>query len=240
MEIIKILEKKLIQESLHHLVILTSNLTSDDAYKSLIKDVTTIVQSYFFQHNVNSSFENNPDILFITAPEGKKMYDGEIVKQISRFLSHNPLSSKKFIIFDDISNLSEIHCNKLLKFLEEPPIACQYFLLNPNKVKMINTINSRSIAFGLLHIVKDKKGDSFTELFEKIKSKDLNSFCDYTKTRYEFEQKLFNSLIDEDLVEAKNIAIMDNYLKELKRDREYNNTPYMRHTLLFKLICAAA
>jgi hypothetical protein len=142
---------------------------------------------------------------------------------------------KKFIIFDDIQFLSEINCNKLLKFFEEPPIDCQYLLLNPNNVKLISTISSRAISFTLSTNSSNKK-NYFDSLKEKVISKDLTSFCEYLKKRPELEIRLISSLIDSKLLTGKQIPDAQKYIKELSTDKKYNNTPYMRHTLLYDLL----
>jgi DNA polymerase III gamma/tau subunit len=48
---------------------------------------------------------------------------------------------KKFIVIENLKYLSEIHMNKLLKTLEEPPVPMHIFILNPDNVRPLLTVN---------------------------------------------------------------------------------------------------
>lgn len=235
MQVEQILQEKLISNKLHHLIVLKTNKNEAHASSELLKKTLKMIEQFFKINGNNASIENNPDVLIIKKPDSKKIFDGSIISEISRFLSHKAICKKKFVVFDDIQFLSEIQANKLLKFFEEPPIDCQYFLLNPNDTKMISTIESRCISFSI-HIPESKKAISLETVLSKVKDKDLTSFCDYLKTRPDFEKQLAALIIDKLNLKASDIKTFQEYIQQMSVDKQYNDSAFMRHTLLFNAL----
>lgn len=87
---------------------------------------------------------NHSDILILTPK--KKNYSIEEIKMASDFSHYRATElNTKFVIITNSDALSEVHYNKLLKTLEDPPIELTVFLVHNSKKQLIETIRSRGI-----------------------------------------------------------------------------------------------
>lgn len=92
--------------------------------------------------DLQGNMANHPDICLVATESGKLKKDE--LKDISDFLKTKAINlPKKVVVFADVAKLSVSVQNKLLKILEEPPVPTYFFLLNPTRVKLLTTINSR-------------------------------------------------------------------------------------------------
>jgi len=234
----KTITKKLISSKLAHFILFNS---TDVESSKLKKWCMAIVSEYFFNINQKKmSLENNPDVLFITdeAYLKTKFYDKSFMSDISHFLSHKALvGDKKFIIIENLKYLSEIHMNKLLKTLEEPPVEMHIFLLNPDNTKPLQTIISRSIQINSgLKIEGDNK--KLLDSYQKLKSEPLHKFLELCKKNKELEENLAKHLIDNasssnsiDLIKS-----LDHYLSTWSHDNEYNYQANSRLISLYNVL----
>jgi DNA polymerase-3 subunit delta' len=96
---------------------------------------------------------DHPDILWVSRDykkdkeqENEYKVDSASIKSLLNFLNFRAYElKKKFIFIEDAHLLSVIVSNKLLKVLEEMPVAFCLFLLAPKQESLLPTVESRAI-----------------------------------------------------------------------------------------------
>lgn len=231
----KTLTRKLIQNKLAHLLLIDGH--HNDQTK-MSKWCCEIINEYFFNIDQKKrDILNNADVLFIQSENylAKKFYDKKIITEIMQFLSHTSLvGEKKFIIIDNIKYLSEIHMNKLLKSLEEPPIDLHWFLLNPDGISPIKTVSSRAVS--IHYPVIEKVSTKDISSVESIKDLALHKFMEKLKKNYELEDHCAQYLLTNASLSNK-IDLIDSlnqYLQIRTHDSEFNYSNNERLLLLHK------
>lgn len=235
---------KALQGNLGHFFLVNPPGRAKEPKKYLRKWIEKIVNAYFEKNSVAvKDLKNNEDVLIIDEElVSKKFYDISFAQAISQFLSHRATrADRKWIIIEDITRMSDIHSNKLLKIFEEPPVNATIFVLNPSLSKPMATISSRAVTIRAKISVDNEKAD-LTKWIEKLENKNLHQFCDYFKTRADEEKQLAKALTDnwpsnakKELFEKEN-----QYFKAHAEDSIYNHNSYSRLTLLREIFIAIA
>ena len=231
------LTKKLTQDKLSHLLLIQGHANDQSEMTNWVLE---IVNEYFFNINQKTiSYNNNPDILVINSERylQKKFYDKKIIDDILQFSSHKSLvGNKKFVIIDNIKYLSEIHMNKLLKTFEEPPIAMNIFIINPDGLKAIQTVISRAV---LIHYpVKSQINAAEIKEIEKLKDMSLHKFIEKVKKEKALEDQIAQYIMQQavNIDDLKLIDQLSHYLKLKTHDQQYNYSPNERIVRLHQCI----
>ena len=229
----KNLVNKAVSGNLGHFFIVNPPGRSKDPKKDLMRWIQQIVQAYFkAKGSQTEDIKNNEDALVIDEEMiNKKYYDKSLVDSVSKFLSHLPIrADRKFVIIEDLSKMSDIHSNKLLKVFEEPPVNATIFLLNPSSSKVLPTIASRAVFIRAM-IRQQEIGQSDLDVWvKKLEKKNMHQFCDFFKTRKEEEIALAQALMDRinPATRAGLFRKAQKYLKEHAQDSIYNHNSYSR------------
>tara|TARA_Y100001936_G_C16084323_1_gene680409 strand:- start:1207 stop:1974 length:768 start_codon:yes stop_codon:yes gene_type:complete len=232
-EIQKNLVEKARKSMIGHFFIVNPPGRAKDPKKDLMRWSQQIVNEFFKSHNAHTSdLKNNEDVLILDEElVNKKFYDKSVVDLVSKFLSHLPTrADRKFVIIEDLSKLSEIHNNKLLKIFEEPPVSSTIFLLNPSLVKVLPTIDSRSITIRAMVKQSTLEKSDLNAWRKKLDKKDMHQFCDFFKTRKEEEVSLAQALLDQidQNSNSKLLRKAQTYLQDQAEDSKYNHNSYSR------------
>ncbi|MBC77616.1 MAG: hypothetical protein CME64_16545 [Halobacteriovoraceae bacterium] len=231
------IQKNLVEKAkksmIGHFFIVNPPGRAKDPKKDLMRWTEQIVQEFFKSKNAQTSeLKNNEDVLILDDElVNKKFYDKSVVDLVSKFLSHLPTrADRKFVVIEDLSKLSEIHNNKLLKIFEEPPVSSTIFLLNPSLVKVLPTIDSRAITIRAMVKQTALEQADLGAWRKKLEKKDMHQFCDFFKTRKEEEVSLAQALLDQ--IDPNSNAQLfrkaQKYLEAQAEDSKFNHNSYSR------------
>ena len=229
----EILIKKYESNELSHFYVLEPTYTQDSNFllnwtKKLLCEINK---------KTLSSMENSPDILIIDSPEDQKQYQIEEIQEIFKFTTFSAMNlKKKFLIVNHSHKLTQIHLNKLLKTLEEPPIEMHIFFLNSQKISTIDTISSRAIKLRVLN----QKPESISALIDLWdQGLDFQEFANQFKDLNISSNKAFSDLLllasqkSNSLTDCKNI---EKSLKCLEDDYVYNNSNHNKAFRIYSLL----
>lgn len=241
MNIEEILLKKGAAAELAHFYLLETPLPEAEAGESLMNFCHSYIRKYFQQvekqtHPVNSLMDH-PDVLVITGIEEKKDYTVEDAVVMEKFFSWNAVQSqRKFVVIPEAHRITQTLANKWLKILEEPPVSATIFLLNPRRIKLLPTIQSRALSLRLA--VKREKHDSsvWEEFTQNVKTMGLAEFLEtYSKSdrplRFWLEEML--SWETEQLAQMSGKSSMEKTLKLLEEMETFNQPAATKWTFLY-------
>ncbi len=187
MTIESILLKKGKSGELAHFYLLETSLSEEQSGEVLYDFCHQFIRKYFHEvenqtHPVNSLMDH-PDVLVITGVEEKKDYTVEDAVLMEKFFSWKAVQSKrKFVVIPEAHRLTEILANKWLKLLEEPPVTATIFLLNPRRIKLLPTIQSRSLSIRLPQKREKHSDTEWTDFLGAMKEMGLSKFLEtFTK-----------------------------------------------------------
>ena len=187
MNIEEILLKKAAAGELAHFYLLEASLPEDESAQFLMDFSHSFIRKYFQQiekqtHPVHTLMDH-PDVLVITGIEEKKDYTIEDAKVMEKFFSWNAVQSqRKFVVIPEAHRITQTLANKWLKLLEEPPVPATIFLLNPRRIKLLPTIQSRSLSLRLPVTRAQHNTSEFTEFLSAVKGMGLAEFLEtYSK-----------------------------------------------------------
>ena len=217
------LSKKLLEGNLHQLYLIEPNYRDSTAY--------TLDWIYsIFRSSINASMKeldiiNHQDILVIKPDTDQKHYDSNQIAAFFNFTNSEPLILKqKIIIITDYQLLSLSHQNKMLKTLEEPPINLSVFLLNPKKIEVIPTLESRSSKVRLIN-----SKECSPEIIDRYQQgfKNFHEFDKFITSQKLNIEEIIETSIDfinlNNLDRIKAIKLKQLFLS-LKDDRTFNNS----------------
>lgn len=208
------------QELAHFYLVEPSQLDSSGALNLWIED--------FLQQQSEKSIQNHPDILLINSDPEKRVYKWEELSVIFSFLNHRPLEwHQKVIVIPDAHKISDLISNKLLKILEEPPVPCTFFLLNPQKKTLLHTIESRAVKLQL-PLEKEEQEIELPDL----KNIHLHQFIDFMKKNPMAEGQLVKSLMNRPDIAYEATVRLQEHAQLMQKDNTFYNSPQYR---LFKL-----
>lgn len=159
--------------------------------------------------------KNNPDLLEISPPEGKKSIGIDQIRAAITFLSERPFSHKNKAVIIYKSELMTIEAqNALLKTLEEPPAFAILILSAKTEESLLPTIISRCRKLDVhREILKEEEPTnliSINEILGMSKGKRLDWVVDFSKE-------------DKETI----IQTLENWVREersnLKKAKEKNN-----------------
>jgi formate dehydrogenase maturation protein FdhE len=240
MNLLDVLLRKASTNELGHFYILEPSQITHDTNEVLLSFMTQFLSS-FFKNSISqesSSLENNPDIFFWGLSQRKdNSYTIEELSQMNDFLQFRSLLGlKKFIIIPEAHKLTPLISNKLLKVLEEPPVDMTFFLLNPRKQKLLETIHSRGIHLRIPNAQKSSDQSEWTEILQDSQKFSLSDFLDkYSKSDLSIDS-ISQYLIQwesEQLNGFNNKESLEIWLKSLHDMNIFNQPTATKWTLLY-------
>jgi DNA polymerase III delta prime subunit len=237
-----ILKNKFSADQAGHFYLLTpNNLIEDDRLtlwtKTLIANIMSD-QKVFNSDNIL----NHEDFLYISKDEkGSSSYKLVDFNDFFSFLNYDATRYKrKVIIIDNAEKMSVSVANKLLKTLEEPPIKATIFLLNSQKVSLLETIKSRAIKLNIPLEKSEVSQELILETLEEVKhGKTLDEFILDYKSNKKKEVDLCKQLthwVNENTINAKQINSLDIINKQTINDHIFNAGPLNRLHKIYFLI----
>ncbi len=212
---------KAMANQLAHLYLITPNLTDENnlSLNWLIEAITKI----FTKHDPQTiSLKNHTDFLMLKPHEGKN-YNSDQIHEFFQFLKTDALSQKKkFVVISEGHKITELMANKLLKSLEEPPIALSVFIVNPVKAQMLSTIKSRAIQ---LPFFKSEEKEQSLEIIEHMDS--FSEFSDFIQSKQLGNSELMTicAKIGFEYLRNQNDALrMIELIKKLEKESLYHNS----------------
>ncbi len=168
---------------LAHFYLLETSLSEEKSGEVLYAFCHNFIRHYYHEverqtHPVNSLMDH-PDVLVITGIEEKKDYTVSDAVVMEKFFTWRAVQSqRKFVIIPEAHRITEILANKWLKVLEEPPVTATIFLLNPRRIKLLPTIQSRALPLRIPQ-KRDKHDETeWKEFLTQTKELGLSKFLE--------------------------------------------------------------
>lgn len=183
MNIEEILLKKAADGSLAHFYIVETSLPEEESAMALMEFCHNFIRDYFHQvekqtHPVTHLMDH-PDVLVVTGVEEKKDYTVEDAALLEKYFTWRPVQSqRKFVVIPEAHRITQILANKWLKVLEEPPVPATIFLLNPKRIKLLPTIQSRGLGLRLPRKRSPHDANLWKEFLSAIKPMGLSQFLE--------------------------------------------------------------
>ncbi|MES2525446.1 MAG: hypothetical protein V4598_00100 [Bdellovibrionota bacterium] len=168
---------------LAHFYLLETALSEEESAEVLYDFCLNFIRKYFHEvekqtHPVNTLMDH-PDVLVITGVEEKKDYTVEDAVLMEKFFTWKAVQSqRKFVVIPEAHRLTETLANKWLKLLEEPPVTATIFLLNPRRIKLLPTIQSRALALRLPQKRVKHNESEWIEFLGEMKEMGLSKFLE--------------------------------------------------------------
>ncbi len=238
----KVIEHKLKIDTLGHFYHITPSKSSRDTefLKNWILNILSKAMSDEKKSFDTSSILNHEDLLIIKSQE-QKPYKLSDFNDFFSFLTYKASRfSRKIIIIEDADKLGTGVSNKLLKSLEEPPVKCTIFLLNEQKVSLLDTVRSRAINIRVPNLDIQTHSTMTLDYVNKIKEGlGFDEFVADFKGNKDLENELFTSLMSfsaQNINNAKLLEKIDAATQQTFQDHEFNNAPLNRlHKIYFVL-----
>ena len=205
--------------------------------------------NYIFSENENHTYDINknsiikenksfnlvlnnthPNFFLITNEEDKKDINVSKIREMINFTNKSSFNDGyKIILIDNVECLNLNSVNALLKIIEEPNNKIFFFLVHNNKIKILDTLNSRCIKFNF-YLNKESKlqiisrltnSNFFNELNIDFKN-NYNSPGDYISIYNFFNDNKINSDIS-----------IENLLKLIIEKKLYKKNIYIKNKLSF-------
>lgn len=241
MTIESILLKKAKTNELAHFYSLEVPLPEEEAAIALMDFCHNFIRKYFQEiegqkHPVNSLMDH-PDVLVLTGIEDKKDYTVADATVMEKFFSWNAVQSKrKFVVIPEAHRITGTLANKWLKLLEEPPVESTILLLNPRRIKLLPTIQSRALSIRLP--MKREKHDpaEWNEFIGQVKTMGLAEFLE-TFSRgdrplsFWMDQLLFWETEHSDQMDQK--SSLEKILRQIEEMDTFNQPAATKWTFLY-------
>lgn len=231
MDIQSILAIKAKKNELHNLYLIEP--TSTDSQAACIQWTHQLIQTFIDQSNTPKKALNHPDVLVLGQTVENKKYTMEDIEQIFAFTHYRAQEySRKLLIIEKASALSDTHINKLLKTFEEPPIALTIFLVNSARHHLMDTLYSRSIQ---IRVPIQKNDETPAHDLESYIPLDFANFAQkITKdqvTISELTSYLLNKVAQEN-IKIETAQYIQDTLSQLEEDMLFHNS---HNAQLYKL-----
>tara|TARA_Y100000590_G_scaffold428086_1_gene539038 strand:+ start:52 stop:987 length:936 start_codon:yes stop_codon:yes gene_type:complete len=173
---------------------------------------------------------SHPNFYLISNDDDKKNIQINKIREMINFTNKSSFNNEcKIILIDNIEYLNKNSINALLKVIEEPNSKIFFFLIHNNKIKILDTLNSRCIKFNFF-LKNEDKIDVINNLLD---SNFYNNLNDDFKSIYLSPGevislcKLFqNNNIDEKIS-------IDEFLKLVIESRLYKKDLFIKDNLSF-------
>lgn len=216
-----ILLKKAQKNELHNLYLIEPLNTDSD---NQCREWTYQLVQSFINHSTNKkNILNHPDVLILKEPA--KNYTMDDIDLIFNFTHYQAVEySRKVLIIENASSLTETHINKLLKTFEEPPIKLSIFLVNCARQHLLGTLYSRSIQ---LRVPVKLNPSNNSEFLKSLKKVEFNEFCQIiSKEQMTIEQLisfLYQEMSQTDLDRSQAQSIQENIF-QIEQEALFNNS----------------
>ena len=129
----------------YHLINYIFSINEKDKYNYINNTISDLNNSYnLVQNNLH------PNFYLITNDDNKSSIQVSKIREMINYTYKSSFNSQaKVILIDNIEYLNVNSINALLKVIEEPNDNTFFFLIHNNKIKILNTLNSRCIKFNL-------------------------------------------------------------------------------------------
>lgn len=191
MSLSDILLSKAQDGKLAHFYIVETSGEYEDSRERLEDFVKNFIRDYYQKvEKQKASLEHlmdHPDVLVLgQRSEEKKesqFYSVLEAEELARFFQFRGVQSqRKFIVIHDAHRINQIVANKWLKILEEPTQNATIFLLNPKKIRLLDTIHSRALHLRLARTKTPVDTQNWNSLLEDLKTMKLSGFLEkYSK-----------------------------------------------------------
>jgi DNA polymerase III delta prime subunit len=241
MTIENILLKKALSDELAHFYLIETSLSAEKSGEVLYDFCHNFIRKYFHEiekqtHPVNSLMDH-PDVLVVTGIEEKKDYTVEDAVLMEKFFMWKAVQSqRKFVVIPEAHRLSETLANKWLKLLEEPPVTATIFLLNPRRIKLLPTIQSRALAIRIPHKRQRHVDHEWIEFLAAMKEMRLSKFLEtYSKgdRSITFWMDELLNWETEQLTGTENKSELERVLKLIEEMNTFNQPAATKWTFLF-------
>ena len=144
--------------------------------KYSLKNFTINPENKSYKLLINNS---HPNLFLLDSSSTSDQIKIDQVRNLLKFLSKSSfLNNTKVILIDNSESLNLNSSNALLKVLEEAPTNTFFFIIHNNSLKILNTIESRSIKFNFSFSIEQKK-DILNKLINIYNLKlDVNNLAD--------------------------------------------------------------
>lgn len=245
MRLDEILLQKARAGKLAHFYIVETSGEFEDSRERLLTFVQGFIRDYYHKVEAQKAsidrLMDHPDVLVMgQRSEEKKetaFYSVLEAEELGRFFQYKCIQSqRKFIVIHDAHRINPIVANKWLKVLEEPPQDATIFLLNPKKVRLLETIHSRALHLRLPKLpseidlenwnalTSDLRGMKLSSFLEKYSKGDLN-LSYWVSATLEWESKQTDS------IEAK--SALQAFTKEFQEMELFHQPAATKWTLFF-------
>jgi hypothetical protein len=106
-------------------------------------------------------------------------YTVEEALSLARFFEFRPVQSRrKFVVITEAHRINNIIANKWLKLFEEPQGESTIFLLNPRRMKLLETIHSRALHLRPNMKITHREQKEWKEFLAEVKEQSLATFLE--------------------------------------------------------------
>lgn len=168
---------------------------------------------------------NHDDILILginseTGNISESDYVLDDFKELERWVNYSPRElNSKIVIIHNADRISKTIYNKHLKMFEEPVTQTSFILLNPRKIKLIDTIESRAIK--LRPIIENQVDQNkINEVLSDVKELEFNDF--YAKYKNEFHL-IERALETKEIIQYQQASNLINIYKQSEIKKQFNN-----------------
>lgn len=245
MKLGEILLSKAKEGKLAHFYITETSGEFEDSREKLFDFVHHFIRDYYQkvegQKNSLENLMDHPDVLVMgLRSEEKKesaFYSVLEAEELARFFQFRGVQSKrKFVVIHDAHRINQIVANKWLKLLEEPSQNATIFLLNPKKVRLLDTIHSRALHLRLAKTKTEADQENWNALLEDVKDLKLSGFLEkYSRGDLNLSYWM-NTLLDWEAKQTDNMIAkiaLQEFTKEFQEMELFHQPTATKWTLFY-------
>lgn len=237
--------KKASAQELSHFYIVESAAPFEQAQTELLDFTHNFIRDYYQKvegHKQSiSSLMDHPDVFVLGLDnEDKKesaFYSVTEAEALAKFFEWRAVQSKrKFAVILNAHKINTIVANKWLKLLEEPPLLSTVFMLNPKRVKLLDTIHSRALHLRLPFVKDNIVSPEWQDFLNETKGLSLAPFLErFTKgdrpLQYWVDQLI--KWESEQLSHPESKSILQKWLKDYSEMEVFHQSAATKWTLFF-------
>jgi hypothetical protein len=228
--------KKASTDQLHHLYILqnTWKMPHEDFQKTF--DQFLIKYHFqFCQKNIEvNQFINCEDLLIVHPAPNSKNYSVEDLTPIFKFINYKArIYPRRLVVIPELSKLTDIVINKLLKILEEPPVPLTFFILNASNAKTLPTLESRAIKMKWGNFVENVGSQEIPQFHH------IYDLIDEIKGEPDRISEIIENLLKQlgqNPTDAKKLQNLQNLVMHFEQTKTFHNSNYLIALEIFNLL----